>query len=164
MKPPRQSGQLIIPTPGAEQTESKAGRPNAMILRILLAVTLTIVLMPANAGKVFAQEDTTGFDPALTLVMMEEVGCRWCATWNAEIGPIYPKTAEGQAAPLTRLDVHDPLPAGLTLKRAAFYTPTFILVRDGTELARIEGYPGEDFFWGLLGVMLKKHSDFTGAS
>ena len=25
---------------------------------------------------------------------------------------------------------------------------------DGNEVSRIEGYPGEDFFWGLLGRML----------
>lgn len=135
-----------------------------MISRVFLAFALALFLIPAITGRSGAQEAAPRFDPALTLVMMEEVGCRWCATWNREIAPIYPKTPEGQAAPLTRLDIHDPLPAGLTLKRAPFYTPTFILVRDGAELARIEGYPGEDFFWGLLGVMLKTHADFTGAS
>jgi hypothetical protein len=25
---------------------------------------------------------------------------------------------------------------------------------DGTEAARLEGYPGEDFFWGLLTQMI----------
>ena len=35
------------------------------------------------------------------------------------------------------------------------FTPTFVLVREGRELARIEGYPGEDFFWGLLAAMLR---------
>ncbi|MBL3206218.1 thioredoxin family protein, partial [Klebsiella pneumoniae] len=30
------------------------------------------------------------------------------------------------------------------------YTPTFILVDGGREIGRIEGYPGADFFWGLL--------------
>ena len=34
--------------------------------------------------------------------------------------------------------------------------PTFVLVEDGRELGRIEGYPGEDFFWGLLGKLLEK--------
>ena len=35
--------------------------------------------------------------PAADLVMVEEPGCPWCARWTAEIGPIYPKTAEGRA-------------------------------------------------------------------
>jgi hypothetical protein len=30
------------------------------------------------------------------------------------------------------------------------YSPTFVVVMDGREIGRIEGYPGEAFFWGLL--------------
>lgn len=88
------------------------------------------------------------------LLMAEEPGCMWCARWHAEIGPIYPKTGEGAAAPLQRIDLNDPLPADITLTRRVNFTPTFILLVDGTEKNRMEGYPGEDFFWGLLGQML----------
>jgi len=92
----------------------------------------------------------------MALVMVEEQGCMWCARWSAEIAPIYPKTTEGKSAPLRRMDVKAPPPDDLTFKTAPHYTPTFILVDNGQESARIEGYPGEDFFWGLLGVMLKQ--------
>jgi hypothetical protein len=92
----------------------------------------------------------------MALVMVEEQGCMWCARWTAEIAPIYPKTAEGQAAPLRRIDANEPIPADLILKAAPHYTPTFILVDNGQEVPRIEGYPGEDFFWGLLDMMLKQ--------
>ncbi len=47
---------------------------------------------------------------------------------------------------------------------ACLFTPTFVLVENGVELARIEGYPGEDFFWGLLGMILKQNTDFKGTS
>lgn len=90
------------------------------------------------------------------LVMAEEIGCIWCARWDREIAPIYPKTPEGQSAPLRRINIRDPLPDDLNLVTRLTYTPTFVLVRDGDEIGRIEGYPGEDFFWGLLGAMLKK--------
>ena len=40
--------------------------------------------------------------------------------------------------------------------RRVSFTPTFILVQDGVEVGRIEGYPGEDFFWGLLGKMFDR--------
>ncbi len=93
---------------------------------------------------------------ALELVMVEEAGCVWCARWNADIGPIYPKTEEGEAAPLRRIDLREDLPEDLELARPAVFTPTFVLVQDGVELSRIEGYPGEDFFWGLLGRMLEQ--------
>lgn len=90
------------------------------------------------------------------LVMAEEMGCYWCAMWDREIAPIYPKTAEGKAAPLYRIDIDDAPPEGVELAGRVTYTPTFILVDDGVEVSRIEGYPGEDFFWGLLGQMLKE--------
>ncbi|MEL7115906.1 MAG: hypothetical protein AAGP08_09990 [Pseudomonadota bacterium] len=89
------------------------------------------------------------------LLMAEEPGCYWCAQWNEAIGPIYPKTAEGAVAPLERYDILHP-PADVAFARSVNFTPTFVLVRDGVELSRIEGYPGEDFFWGLLGMMLDK--------
>ncbi len=90
------------------------------------------------------------------LLMAEEAGCFWCARWDAEIADIYPKTPEGQAAPLIRFDMHGNAPDGITLKSRVRFSPTFILVRDGVEIDRIEGYPGEDFFWGLLGMMLDR--------
>ena len=90
------------------------------------------------------------------LIMVEEDGCMWCARWNEEISEIYPKTAEGQAAPLRRIDIHAPSPDDLTFARPLFFTPTFVLVVDNTEVSRIEGYPGEDFFWGLLKQMLER--------
>ena len=38
------------------------------------------------------------------------------------------------------------------------FTPTFVLVEDGKELGRIEGYAGDEFFWFLLGRLLDEHS------
>ena len=89
------------------------------------------------------------------LLMAEETGCYWCAKWNEEIAHIYPKTAEGRTAPLHRYDVHSETP-DVAFERRVHFTPTFILVDDGREVGRIEGYPGEDFFWGLLGQMLTR--------
>lgn len=89
------------------------------------------------------------------LLMAEEAGCHWCARWNEEIAHIYPKTAEGKTAPLQRYDLHGQAPDVSFTKRVHF-TPTFILVQDQAEVGRIEGYPGEDFFWGLLTMMFEK--------
>ena len=93
------------------------------------------------------------------LIMFEQVGCYWCGRWNDEISQIYPKTSEGKFAPLRRVDIHDPRPADLTAIANTVFTPTFVLVADGQEIGRIEGYPGEDFFWGLLTDMIKTHKN-----
>ncbi|MGB3246507.1 MAG: hypothetical protein WBB25_18380 [Sulfitobacter sp.] len=97
------------------------------------------------------------------LIMVEEKGCVWCAKWNEEISHIYPKTDEGKVAPLVRIDIHDSRPQGISFVRSLNFTPTFVLVVDGQEVSRIEGYPGEDFFWGLLDRMIENANiDVTG--
>ena len=99
------------------------------------------------------------------LLMAEEEGCVWCERWDREISAIYPKTDEGRAAPLLRHDIRAELPQGIALAGKLQFTPTFVLLRDGQEIGRIEGYPGEAFFWGLLGQMLAKtrtQSEETG--
>ncbi|THH39160.1 hypothetical protein E4Z66_00115 [Aliishimia ponticola] len=90
------------------------------------------------------------------LLMAEQIGCHYCKRWDAEISAIYPKTNEGRTAPLRRYDIHDGTPDGIALARSVRFTPTFVLVKDGVERGRIEGYPGEDFFWGLLGLMFER--------
>jgi len=93
---------------------------------------------------------------AAELVMVEQDNCSWCARWHAEIGTIYPKTAEHEYAPLRRVDIHEKLPSDLAFLKTGRFTPTFILVDAGEEIGRIRGYPGEDFFWGLLGELIQK--------
>ena len=43
---------------------------------------------------------------------------------------------------------------------AVVYTPTFLLMSDSREIGRIEGYPGEDFFWALLNQILDKKTEY----
>lgn len=90
------------------------------------------------------------------LIMVEEIGCVWCARWNDEISDIYPKTGEGRAAPLERIDIDQPYPPEMEFASKLHFTPTFVLMVENKEVSRIEGYPGEDFFWGLLGQMLER--------
>ncbi|MCH2095167.1 MAG: hypothetical protein MK160_08635 [Rhodobacteraceae bacterium] len=94
------------------------------------------------------------------MLMAEEPGCYWCALWDEEIGPIYDKTAEGRQAPLQRFDILSP-PPDVVFIRDVHFTPTFIVIQDGAEVGRIEGYPGDDFFWGLLGMILDGETTAT---
>lgn len=113
-----------------------------MLFRTTLLAFLTSAVM---AGTAFADA---------SLIMVEEKGCMWCARWNDEIAPIYPKTDAGKNAPLRRININQDPPADLTFERSLRFTPTFVLMIDGQEISRIEGYPGEDFFWGVLEKMM----------
>jgi thioredoxin-related protein len=93
---------------------------------------------------------------AAELVMFEAAGCPYCARWNREIAPIYPKTAEGKRAPLRRVDIAAPRPADLASIGDIVYTPTFVLLEDGREIGRIVGYSGDEIFWSLLAGLFAK--------
>ena len=119
--------------------------------RRLLAATLLLLGLAAPAD-------------AAELYMFRRVGCPWCAAWDRAIGPIYPKTDLGRALPLREVDLdRDPKPA-VDLAQPVVFTPTFVLVDQGREVGRIEGYPGEDFFWGLLDKLAAKARPAAGGS
>jgi thioredoxin-related protein len=94
---------------------------------------------------------------ALELIMYRSAGCPYCAAWDRVIGPIYPKTDLGKRAPLQHVDIASRNKPTIALKSPVRFTPTFVLVQEGRELGRIEGYPGEDFFWGLLERLMAQH-------
>jgi hypothetical protein len=111
-----------------------------------------VLLSPALA----ALPRPIGAESVLELVMFERAGCSYCRAWLAEIGPIYPRSAEGRLAPLRRVDIARSRPPDLAAVSGIVHTPTFVLRRDGQEVGRITGYPGEAFFWGLLGNLLRR--------
>jgi hypothetical protein len=108
----------------------------------------------ALAALALASLPAAGAGAEVRLLMVEEPGCVYCARWTAEVGDAYPLTAEGRIAPLERVGLRAALPEGIALDRPAVFSPTFVLLNDGAEVGRIEGYPGEDFFWPLLGRLI----------
>ncbi|GGB56801.1 hypothetical protein GCM10011316_31140 [Roseibium aquae] len=93
---------------------------------------------------------------AAELVMLVQPGCVWCERWDAEVGVAYANTPEGKRAPLRKVDITHAWPDDLVAVRKERLTPTFILVRNGVEIDRLRGYPGEHFFWPLFAGMLEK--------
>lgn len=110
-----------------------------LLTRILV---LVLLVMPFSASA------------ETYMLMAEEDGCYWCQKWEDEIAHIYPKTTEGKLAPLQKYDLHSETP-DVKFSQRVHYTPTFILVQDGQEVGRIEGYPGEDHFWALLTMLFE---------
>jgi len=93
---------------------------------------------------------------AAEMVMFEQPGCAWCKRFNEEIAPAWPKTEQGKRAPLRRVNIHDDIPADLAGIPVERFTPTFVLVDGGREIARLRGYPGDQFFWALVDEMMAK--------
>ncbi|GGE07446.1 hypothetical protein SAMN05421774_102598 [Gemmobacter megaterium] len=113
-----------------------------MIQRLALSLMLAVVLPLQALGA------------ELELLMFEQPGCIYCARWNEDVAPEYPITEEGRAAPLRRVQLRAALPEDVTLARPVNFTPTFVLLADGVEHGRLEGYTAEDFFWPMLARMI----------
>jgi hypothetical protein len=90
---------------------------------------------------------------AAELVMYRRDGCPYCARWDREIGPIYSKTEISRRAPIRLINLSRD--RDLPIKHGPIiFTPTFVLVENGREVGRMEGYTGDEFFWVRLANLL----------
>lgn len=113
----------------------------------LAAVFLPVALLfpsalpgPANAAE---------------LLMFEQPGCPFCRKFDAEIAPDYPQSRIGMFAPLRRVNIWTDRRGGIPGLTPAVFTPTFLLIGDdGTEIGRLEGYPGRKWFYPEIEALL----------
>lgn len=105
------------------------------MIRFLLVLAAFLACGPATAAE---------------LLMFRSPGCPWCVAWDRQVGPVYGKTEVGRRAPVRFVAMEKKEPLAVSLRSPVRFSPTFVLVDAGREVGRIEGYPGEDFFWGLL--------------
>ncbi len=118
-----------------------------MLRRLALALPVLLAAgLPLSAAE-------------LRLIMFELDGCPFCRAWHAEVGGAWPLTPEGQAAPLTVVNIRAPLPDDWRLAEPVRVSPTFVLLKDGAEAGRITGYSDEGFFWGRVGQMIARAQD-----
>ena len=110
-------------------------------MRFVAIFVLALLCAPARAAE---------------LIVFEQKGCVWCQRFDREIAPAYDKTAEGQRAPLRRVDIAGQAPADLAFIKRERFTPVFVLIDQGREFGRIRGYPGDIFFWGLLANLIER--------
>lgn len=83
------------------------------------------------------------------LVSYEAVECPYCAKFHAEVMDHWKSPVPIVATMGTQA------PAGWTLAKPLFATPTIVLFEDGKEVSRYTGYNGDKTrFWGWLGQRL----------
>lgn len=113
---------------------------------LLIAAAAATALPWAARAQVVPDWQTTPWQ----LMMVTKRGCYYCKQWRAQIGPGYPTSRAGRAAPMFEVDVDGPYPDALALDRRPRLTPTFIVLERGTERGRVEGYVGERYFYPVL--------------
>ena len=85
--------------------------------------------------------------------------CAYCKAWENEIANIYLKTEFEDQFKLSFIDFS----SNADLKKYGIskivkVTPTFIFVKDNTEVGRIEGYNGQELFWWQVDEIIKGNS------
>jgi hypothetical protein len=107
---------------------------------------MTVALLAVSSGAAGAAE----------LLMFTRKSCAYCILWERQVGPIYPKTAEAEQAPLRRVDLDHPGQGVPSLSPAVTITPTFVLMDGDKELGRFSGYSDDLTFWSVLATHLGK--------
>ncbi|GGE43793.1 hypothetical protein GCM10007276_21140 [Agaricicola taiwanensis] len=110
-----------------------------------LVAGLTVLFPPASREAQAAQ-----------LVLFEGSWCPTCRYWNKTVAPNYATNDVGRLAPLRRVEIGTPRPAGLDKPNVGtiFAVPTFVVMEKGREVGRIEGFTTEKHFWRRLGNIL----------
>lgn len=89
------------------------------------------------------------------LLVAYDNSCGEFSRWQSEVAPFYASRPEGHAAPLIPVSIDGRWPDGLVIGPRPRLSPTFILLRDGHEIDRTEGYSNPPDFYARLDQMLQ---------
>ena len=85
--------------------------------------------------------------------------CAYCKAWENEIANIYLKTEFEDQFKLSFIDFSSNADfEKYGISKIVKVTPTFIFVKDKTEVGRIEGYNGQELFWWQVDEIIKSDS------
>lgn len=82
----------------------------------------------------------------MRLFVFEIEGCTACTQFHTEALQDYWTSETSRSLPLTIVDLNALGTAGQPLRSPIRTVPTFIVMRDGIEIARLTGYPGKQAF------------------
>lgn len=104
----------------------------------LAAALLMAPMLPAAAGS-----------PA-RLVVFEAPGCAQCRQFREEALPEYWGSPASLELPIQVIDMAALGTGGHPLKARIATLPTFVVMQDGREVARLSGYPGKEGFRAMV--------------
>lgn len=85
--------------------------------------------------------------------------CAYCKAWENEIANIYLKTEFEDEFKLSFINFFSNVELEkYGISKTVKVTPTFIFVKDKTEVGRIEGYNGQELFWWQVDEIIKSDS------
>lgn len=119
-----------------------------------LVLGLAAALAP-HAGRAAPNRDSPP-PSGLELIAFEAPGCNYCPILRRDVLPSYAATRAGRSAPIRFIDVNDAAARGFQLSAPVTMVPTLVLVRDGVEIGRINGYFGRESMHHMLNTLLPR--------
>ena len=112
----------------------------SLYLSLIKAVTLALTLIAPN--KIAAADSR--------LIMVTSDHCSYCQAWELDVGAVYDKSPYARTLPLTRVDIGSKKLEDVTFQKPVVGTPTFLIIHNGQEIDRQNGYIGAEMFWWWL--------------
>ena len=112
----------------------------SVYLSLIKAFTLALILIAPN--KIAAADSR--------LIMVTSDHCSYCQAWELDVGAVYDKSPYARTLPLTRVDIGSKKLEDVTFQKPVVGTPTFLIIHNGQEIDRQNGYIGAEMFWWWL--------------
>ena len=144
----RLTTRISIKTPirSAFFTNDVQSTRNRRLLAFLVCVSLIKAFALALTFAVSCQ--TAAADSRLIMVTSDY--CPSCQAWELDVGKVYDKSPYATTLPLTRVEIGGKMPGGATFQKPVVGTPTFLIIHNGQEIGRQNGYIDAEMFWWWL--------------
>ena len=125
-------------------------------MRLLLAAVIAALIacgMPAgsSAKPNGGAELTDGnVAPRTEVIVFEIGGCTHCTAFRDNLGARYLASTTNRAAPMRFVDVGRLDPHAFQLRADINTVPTIVVMQDGREVDRVEGYPLPELLFGMV--------------
>ena len=125
------------------------------LFRVVACAALAACLM---SGMGIAKSGTEAEGPAslagtttrAEVVVFEIGGCKYCTAFRDNLGARYLASTTNAVAPMRYVDVGRLEPGAFQLQSEITTVPTIVLLQDGREIDRVEGYPLSEMLFGMV--------------
>lgn len=121
-----------------------------------LALGLAAVAIIAPPRVEAARDLATPATGEFEIVVVEVNGCKYCPLFRQAVVPAYQASPRARDVPIRFLDINAHGAGQLKLKAPITVVPTAVLMRNHTEVGRIEGFVGPEDFSRLVASLLSQ--------
>lgn len=121
----------------------------------LLAAAVGLVGLNGPAAAVRDPGKRPLQSETIEVLVFETESCLYCRVFRRDVVPQYRQSKRAKVAPLRFVDAHKADLDRLGLKRPVTIVPTVVVLRDGREAGRINGYMGPEPFFHMMSQIVR---------